>query len=516
MKRIIYLFSFLAIIGSSLISCDFEDKGSPVLTPLTDIVIDTTGIPLSHEVTRLEDLVITPKVSREGVNDDVFKYEWRITMLPGSDFSAHKVIGREKTLSYNMDLLPDATYYSLWYRVTDTTTGLMASIVWRVVVSASSGQGLVVADSQDGINSDLSVIQDTLFTNNWVQKGTTTKLPTNYKRNVFSQANGKKFNGAIHSMFTQRLYREKRYTNYLHGASVNNCFRINTLDYTMVLEGKELFYDPDIVLNIDHYLLNGPSSGSSAAWLINSGKICNRLSEASTFMFYRKFSVFVPGNYIANKHIAVSPNLVSQAVFYDEVNGKFYKIGTSLNTKVAAAEVGSGTSPFNGQNLPGYTVLGGGVATPEVRFVLKKGSYYGVFTFTQNTTTSPRRMIDISSAPDIANAVNFVFPLDEAVIYYATPTNVYSIRIPDGGAVTYTQLYTSPDPITKLEMLRKTGYVNVPYNERCLLAITYNGTEGKVTALPIPSSGLGLGIVDLNRKATFGGFKRISAVAVSD
>ncbi|MCK9304522.1 MAG: PKD-like family lipoprotein [Bacteroidales bacterium] len=516
MKRIIYLFSFLAFIGSSLISCDFEDKGSPILEPMTDIIIDTTGIPLSLEATRLEDLVVNPNVSREGVSDDVFKYEWRMTLLPGSDFTKYKVVGTEKSLSYNIDLIPDANYYSLWYRVTDTTTGLMSSIVWRVVVSASSGQGLVVADSQDGVNSDLSVIQDTLFTTNWVQKGTTTKLPTTYKRNIFSQTNGKKFTGVIHSMFTQRLYRERRYTNYIHGASVNNCFRINTLDYSMVLEGREMFYDPDIVLNINHYFLNGPQSTSGSAWIVNSGKISNRVNEASTFMYYRKFSVEVPGDYIANKHIAVHPTLVSEGVFYDEVHGKFYKIGTSLNTKVAAAEVGSGSSPFNGRDLPGYTVLGGGVASPEVRFVLKKDSYYGVFTFTQNSATTPRRMLDISNAPDIANAVNFVFPLDEAVIYYATPSKVYSIRIPDGGAVTYTELYTSPEPITKLEMLRMTGYVNVPYHERCLLAITYNGSEGKITALPIPASGLGLGIVDLNRKATFGGFKRISSVAVTD
>jgi hypothetical protein len=513
MKRIIYLFGFLAIVAITFSSCDFKDKGNLILTPISSIKIDTTGIPLEQRIVRSAELEIKPSVSREGVSAADFSYEWRICLLPGSDFSKAKVIGKEKNLKAVIDLLPDASYYSLWYRVTDKTTGLMAGIIWRVVVEASSGQGLVVADSDNGTTSDFSVIQDTLFTYQWVVKGTSTPKPTLYKYNEFSKANNRKFTGIIHSMFAQRLYQDARYTNFLHGASRNNAFRINTLDYSVVAEGKNLFYDPLIVLDIDHYYLNGPSS----AQLTNAGKACNRISEANTFVGYRKFSITLPGNYTCNKFIAVHPSTSSQAIFYDNGLGKFLKLGTSINVKAVPPEVGAGTTPFNAQNLPGYTVIGGGNGTyTESRFVLKKGSYYGVFCLTNNTASTPRRMIDISSAPDIANAVSFVFPLDQAVIYYATSSKVYSIRIPDGGSVTYTTLYTSPEPITQLEMLRKSGNTTVPFTERCLLAITYNGTEGKITALPIPSSGLDLGIIDLSKKATFGGFKKISAVCVQD
>lgn len=513
MKRILYLFSFLAIAAISSTSCNFVDKGSYEIKPLTDIVIDTAGIPLTHTVVRSAELEIKPTISRQGVKPEDFSYEWRICLLPGADFTRAVVVGKEKNLKAVIDLLPDASYYSLWFRVTDKTTGLMASIIWRVVVEASSGQGLVVADSDNGTTSDISVILDTLFTYQWVVKGTSTPKPTLFKRNEFSRVNTRKITGIIHSMFAQRLYQNARYTNFLHGESRINAFRINTLDYSVVAEGKNLFYDPLIVLDVDHYYLNGPSS----AQLTNAGKACNRISEASTFVGYRKFSIFLPGNYTCNQFIAVHPASASQAIFYDNGLGKFLKLGTAINVKAVPLEVGAGTTPFNAQNLPGYTVLGGGNGTfSESRFILKKGNYYGVFCITNNTASTPRRMLDISSAPNIASAVSFVFPLDQAVIYYATPNKVYSIRIPDGGSVTYTDLYTSPEPITMLEMLRKSGTTTVPYSERCLLAVTYNGTEGKITALPIPSSGLDLGLIDLTRKATFSGFKRISSVAVQD
>ncbi|MDD4296817.1 MAG: hypothetical protein PHC69_07650 [Ruminiclostridium sp.] len=511
MKRILCLFTFSAIMAMFIPSCDFIDKGNYVLSPLTDITIDTTGIPLQHVVVRLEELTISPEVYREGTKVEDFSFDWRITLKPGEDWENSIIIGTQMHLKYVIELIPSSSYYYLWYRVKDNTTGLLKSIVWKVLVEASSGQGLVVADSDDGNTSDLSIIQDSLFTYNWYEKGTTTLKPTLYKRNEFSKVHKTKFNGVIHSMFAKRLYQDGRYTNFLHGASRNNAFRINTLDYSIVCQGKELFYDPFIVLDIDYYYRNG-----SSVYIINSGKVSNRMTENKSDVIYRRFGIFSPGDYTCNKFIACHPITSSQAVFYDEGLGKFLKMGSS-NSGAAPKDVGVGSSPFNAQNLPGYQVLGGGLGTfSEARFILKKGNYYGVFCLTNNSASTPRRLFDISNAPNIANAIGFVFPTDQSVIYYSTSSKVYSIRIPQGGAAVYTELYTSPEPITMFEMLRRTGTTELPYTERCLLVITYNGTEGKVTALPISSEGLDLGLVDLTRKATFGGFKQISAVAVQD
>lgn len=126
------------------------------------------------------------------------------------------------------------------------------------------------------------------------------------------------------------------------------------------------------------------------------------------------------------------------------------------------------------KNLPGYTVLGRGIGNlTEVRFVLKQEDYLGVFTL--SSTAVLRRLIDISNALNIKNLIGFVFPSDQAVIYYPTANQVYSIRIPQGSESTYTQLYNSPKPITMLEMLRRSGTSTVEFTERWLLGVTYNG-----------------------------------------
>lgn len=503
-----------ALLISCIFSCDFKDKGFTDITPASNIVIDTTGIPQQHDVANGENLVISPKISREGSNPQDLVYEWRITKKPGADLKVYDIIGTEAELNAKIALTPASDLYTLWLKVTDKSTGLINGIVWKVIVQTPIMQGLIVADAADGLSSDLSLIQDTLFTTGWVENPYVLPLvpkTTSIKYNEFSKVHGKKVDGLIHSLFAQRLYQDGIYRNFLHGASKTDAFRINTLDYSLVAQGKELFYDNTIQLNIVRYF----QSSSSNTLIANAGKISIRQLERNTTLGYNRFGVDIPGDYMVNKHIAVHPSISSNAIFYDEGLGKFLKLGSYIDVKTKPADCGVQTEPFAPRDLPGYKVLGGGIGNlTEVRFVLKKGNEYGIFTLTG--TGDARRKLDISNAPNIQQAVAFVFPADQAVIYYATPNKVYSIRIPQGGAVAYTDLYSSPSPITHLEMLRRSGTRAVPNSERCLLAITYDGQEGKITTLPIPSSGLDLGIIDVQKAVTFGGFKKISAVAVQE
>lgn len=511
-----YFFEYVSILMVATMffySCDYKDKGVTDVTPVSDIVIDTTGIPVRHEIENGELLRISPGISREGTVAKDFEYEWRITKKPGSDLKVYDVIGREEELNAIVELTPSSDFYTLWLRVTDKSTGLIKGIVWQVVVQTPIMQGLIVADSDNGIQSDLTLIQDTLFTTGWVEDPYATPLvnrKTVVKRNEFSRVHGNKIDGIVHSLFAQRLYQDGIYRNFLHGASPTDAFRINSLDYSIVARGKQLFYDNTVKLNVNRYFQSG-----SNVLLANSGKVSTRLAERNTTFGYNKFGIEIPGDYYVNRHIAVHPTISSNAIFYDEGLGKFLKLGSYIDVKAKPTDCGAETTPFEPRNMPGYQVLGGGVGNlAEARFVLKKGNQYGVFILT--SAGAAKRMFDISDAPEIDKAVSFVFPSDQAVIYYATTTKVYSIRIPQGGNTTYTELYTSSQSITMLEMLRRSGSRAVPNSERCLLVISYDGTEGRITTLPIPTSGLDLGIVDVNRAVTFGGFKKISAVAVQE
>ncbi|MBL1409500.1 hypothetical protein [Sphingobacterium faecale] len=516
MMQRLYIFLGGMLLSMGLIfSCDYKDIGIMEVIPVSDILIDTSGIAEQQVVTSGERLKLTPPISRLGSDYKDFEYEWRLTTKPVSNFASYDIIGRGPALDKEIERMPSSDPYRLWLVVTDKSTGLIGGVIWTVMVEAPIKQGLVVADSEDGQYSDLSIIQDTLFTLDWRQVPSVSSSPakpTEIKRNEFSRVHGKKIDGIIHSLFSQRLYQEGVYQNFLHGASATDIFRINTIDYGIVAQGKKLFYDESIKLDIVKYF-----QSSSVVWLSNGGKASVRQNERDNTIGYNRFGVDRPGNYYLNKHIAIHPTTGSWAVFYDETQGKFLKLGASTDVKSPPADCGLANEHFNPKSLPGYKVLGGGLgSSTEVRFVLKKDDYYGIFILTRNNASDAKRKIDISNAPNIDKAVAFVFPTDQAVIYYATPTKVYSIRMAQGEPTTYTDLYTSLYPLTGLEMLRRSGTRAVPNSERCLLAISYDGAEGRITTLPIPASGLGLGIVEANKAVTFGGFKKISAVAVQE
>lgn len=514
MKKYSRFLSVLVLSMTLLYACNFEDKGFTDVTPVSDILIDTTGIQPEFDVDNGGILKISPVITREGSTNADFDYEWRMTKMPGTNLALYDVIGRTAALDTVINYLPSPTPYTLWLKVTHKATGLISGIRWNIIVQTPLMQGLVVADSEDGLQSDLTLIQDTLFTSEWVEDRfavTPVYRKTEIKRNEYSRIHGNKIEGVVHSLFAQRLYQDGIYRNFLHGASRTEAFRLSTLDYSIIAQGKQLFYDNTIKLDLDRYVQSG-----SNVIMVNAGKVSVRKPEGRTTVGYNKFAGEMPGSYHANKYLAVHPQLASYAIFYDEGLGKFLRLGkSSINVRNQPLECGVETEPFAPRNLPGYKVLGGGVGNfSEARFVLNKGSYYGVFTMAE--LGGARNKYDISNAPDIDKAIGFVFPSDQSVVYYATPTKVYSIRIPQGGSVTYTDLYTSPYPITMLEMQRQTGTRTVPNTERCLLAVSYDGAEGRVTTLPIPSSGLGLGLIDAHKAVTFGGFKKISALAIQE
>ncbi len=512
MKKNIAIYLYICILGFLISSCNFDDKSSLEVTPISDINIDTTGIPFTTYMTSGDELLIQPKASRPGVDESNLSYEWWITDKPGSDFTSKIVLSTEKELRVTIkDLMPSPEFYSLWYRVTDKTTKLMQGVIFQIVIDLPLKQGLVVADSENGLTSDLSYIQDTLFTEGWINKDTKAGLPTLYIRNEYSRVNQKQFAGIIHSLFAQRAYQNGVIRNFLHGASKIDIFRLNTFDYKIVAEGKNLFYNSSVNLNIDTYFKN-----SSSVFLVNGGKISTRKSEYTDVVTYNRFGLDAPGNYTASDKIAHHPTTLTSALFYDEALGKFFKGGLSVNVSSSPQVAPTATSPFNPANMPGYSVISSGIGNfSEARFLMKKDNVYSLFCL-NSFSGSAIRKLDISDAPEIEKAIDFVFPNNQAVIYYATANKIYSIRIPVGSNPTYTALYTSPFPITHLEMLRRSGNIDVKYSEKVLLSITYDGSQGRITTFPIPESGMDLGLIDVSRSTTFGGFKKISAVAIQE
>lgn len=269
MKKSSSIYSVLTLLLCLLYACSYEDKTTYAGDPLPDIVIDTTNIPCNLLITREDTLIVKPKVSKAGVSKDQLRIRMAYHLKTGRDFTMSKIIGTEEELRYYVEEVPDASSYGLWYKVTDNTTGLMESILWDVQVDASSGQGLVVAYTKDGKTTDFSIVQDSLFTYQYKDSETNQTKATSYRHGMYAKQNGKTFDGLVEWMFAQARYMDGRLTYMLHGASKHNLFRINTLDYSILMEGKENFYDPFIELDIDYYGL----VGSYYAVLSNQGRI---------------------------------------------------------------------------------------------------------------------------------------------------------------------------------------------------------------------------------------------------
>ena len=133
---------------------------------------------------------------------------------------------------------------------------------------------------------------------------------------------------------------------------------------------------------------------------------------------------------------------------------------------------------------------------------------------------APKAYFDLTNAPDIDNAIQFVFLDDQKVLYYATKTKIYAVLY-GTSTPTFAERYTAPsgEEITTLQVYRQADYPKrsadwdppyLPTNNRQLIMSTYNGTEGKVYIMPMIN--LGLGNIDLPNIKVFNGFDRITAI----
>ncbi len=513
MNRLNSIYGMLALLLCLPYACSYEDKTTYAGDPLPDIVIDTAGIPVMHIITREDTLIIKPKVSKAGVAKEQLDFEWRLTLKPGSDFTASKVVGTDEELRYYVEDIPDASSYGLWFQVKDKTADLMEGIVWQVRVDASSGQGLVVACTKDGSTTDFTIVQDSMFTSGYKDPETNLTQATSYRHDVYSQQNGKPFDGVVEWMFAQARYMDGRLTYMLHGASRHNLFRINTLDYSILMEGKENFYDPFVEMDIDYYGL----VGSSYAVLSNRGRIYGLQTERNTATVFNKFSVDVPGEYTSNGCISEYSNFA----FFDPARGKFFTTSGYINvyskmysfTNPVENEQDKPIAGFDMNDMKGYTLLAGGDTRQDHCFVLEKEGKIGLYNLTKSARApyNPRLHVDVTDAPGIANATSFAFNSTEDVVYYVAD-NVVRAIIYSGRQPQYKELYRPGEQVEFIKILKKTGSKPVPYANKCLLVVT-GGNAGKIHALKLGANNT----AEYTEVSVFDEFQgRISAVAVQD
>lgn len=163
MKAYKYFSIFLFILG--LASC-YKDDSSVNYKLINPIVIDlgdngqySASTP-TYTLFSMDTLEIKPIVYKEGEIDTNLTFNWT---LQGNSI-APTVIGNNMTLKACINVPAEGNAYQLVLDVEDRMTDIHAQQLFNVKVESPFGLGLLVADSKDEKNSDVSLIMSYHFT----------------------------------------------------------------------------------------------------------------------------------------------------------------------------------------------------------------------------------------------------------------------------------------------------------------------------------------------------------------
>lgn len=503
-KQLARLSLFLLAIVA-FISCK-KDLSTLDTSSIEGLTLDTTGNGILN-VFQFDHLIVNPKI-KTALKEADLTYEWRINLIPND--TASQTIATTKDLNVEIILTPNnfAKYYRLYYAITDKTTGLKYITTWQLNIKNSIGEGLVIAESTDGLSSDISHIMSPLITPDLTTESV--------KRNIYSAINGALIPGLIKQMKYVPIYG----VNSIVAITNSSITKIKTLDYTFGASNEDLFY-----AHTGDFKPESIDRVPFADIYIEKGKLTYTNLGASRkygLPYDPPFQTSLPANVGINKFDG--PIVVN---YYDEAGGFFAYIPslTFGNKTLRKYEFVNG-NVFNPANLQGKINLAAGVGVDQDFLHLLKDKTTGkvaLYTFSSgildddfnSIVGSPKAVIDMSNAPEINAATKFVLLNDQKVLYYATPTKIYAMLF-SSSTPSFEERYTVPagEQITTLQIYQQADYpfgeLYLPTNNKQLIMSTYKGTEGKVYILPMKN--VGLGNIDIPNIKTFTGFGKITAI----
>ena len=537
MKKIIYLMA--AFCAIYLNACSYDDKSTLLDHPAPDIKIDTTGIPQQFSVLLGEELVIEPTVTYDSNPERDFSYEWRLGLTTSNSTDQfrqeYKVLGTEEKLSFVIDGTPKAEPYQLCLRVLDNKNKQLKVIIWLVYISIEITQGLLVADSNDGVTSELSLIQDTIWTNDFRRSASKpVPDPMRIKHNLYALTNGSRYNGIIKKLLFQRK-RHNGVTDveFVQGYTGSRIFQLFVIDFSTHLEDRDLFYDPDVVIDVRDLFhgenrTGGTGYSTSELSVIWNNRSFQRLnypiaSEHPSTVF--RYGMYFNGSWgwamqSSGNTPRYDPNPImshgSNLMFYDNLNERFL-YATALITETTNMSECTQTEgqPFDPRNVKDVEILHAQQSSNNDHcFVVKQNGTYKILTLLASNG-SARAVIDINDAPNIDKATHFIICYNQPVLYYAADNEIYSVLFVDGlgNTVIYNKVWSNPDPINGLYYLQSTTSSAHTYSRTAItVTTTASQTEGKIWVLPFGT--LGTGALDESKFLTYTGFNRISAIQV--
>ncbi len=512
---------FVAIV--SILSSCFKDDSVTDFKLINPIVIDVSGTPRDYAVLQGDTLRISPLVYRKGLDESKLFYEWRLT---GNDYDL--VIGKGMILDTVINVLPSTNEYAIVFTVTDSTTLIKEKYEFTLMVITPIGSGLIVADSKDGINSDLNLIMGKAFYF-YVPEDT-------ILRNLYSKNNGgNKIPGIVTGVSCVSTYKGSSITyitdksigridplsyGALNGQSNKNLFMVAPSDEEFKPQILDKNYDKDV--------------------LICNGLMYERKVEDGNIKFSGSIFPIDYSDYkIAKYYNQGWGDYGKPAGFlFDDLKKRFIGFNSDYyNNSFLVFNNTSDENVFDINNVGNKTCLYMGPATNGIVYaVMKDNDNHSVYKLNMNSEGKgddpliTKGINNLSSCSDIDNAKFFASNQREDVLYYATDNSVYATSSLEANDNPTSKLRYSTNPgekITSMQVWTEWGgKVKYPNPEeggedllswahyRTVVLTTYNETTGEGKVISIYIKTLNIGGLETNRKyhVEYGGFGRISAI----
>ena len=166
MKRNILL--YLSFILPAISSC-YKDTSTLADRPIEAVVLDTTGIRKALYVEYQERLVLAPKI-KQGDSQSL-SFQWSVSEKVKSESGVKmKPIGDRLELNYQVDRPVASSAYTLRLTITDHAhADLQYFYAWDLHVQSTFITGLIIADTKDGLSSNLTYVKNRDFSTHYTK-----------------------------------------------------------------------------------------------------------------------------------------------------------------------------------------------------------------------------------------------------------------------------------------------------------------------------------------------------------
>ncbi|MGL5682096.1 MAG: hypothetical protein ACRDDZ_03450 [Marinifilaceae bacterium] len=459
-------------------------------------------IPISGKA--FDVLKLEPLVYKEGTDDENLSFLWTIS---GVGIVTQEV-GKGRALNLTLSFPPQILTYNLVYSITDNVTGIQRHVKFVLKVDPAFTEGLIIADTKDGISSDLHLAMYPQFT---------TKIQYGDERlvnNIYSLNNGSTIDGLAVGIQTKSFQTNRNFTVI----TPNSVIRGDHYDYFVKQEecnGGAFLITPDKIEPTQLFL----EADTGNEYILCDGKLYHRTYQNNNKKF--GYYIYPPGytDYFISKGFTVygGPRLYYKSYFWD-INREGFLLSNMGKLTIPDAPQ-SGDAPFNLQKMEGMepVYFGHANSTLEVHLLMREKATGKIRDYvvnsipylTENGANAPKTIIDIINAPNFDKAISYTSSSNEGRIYYTDGATIYAYSLttlaekPVYSLIDGDNTEFIGDKITKISVCdfangqirykdlsgsSSTGYRSMNAKNRLMIVTTHNETtgEGKIIMIPMP------------------------------